>query len=94
MSALTGTPLREPVIAALRPQHDAKLRVKVEASDLCGRFSGRIVRNVDTKAKTPANIVGRCRRITAKTASGVGRSGSSTAAAPTAIGKVIELPSP
>src|SRR5258706_7594016 len=62
VSALTGTPLREPVIAALRPQHDAKLRVKVEAPDLCGRFSGRIVRNVDTKAKTPAWMVERLAR--------------------------------
>ena len=33
-------------------------------------------------------------RIVASTISGVGRSGSSTEAAPTAIGKVIELPSP
>jgi phenylalanyl-tRNA synthetase beta chain len=62
VSALTGTPLREPVIAALRPQHDAKLRVKVEAPDLCGRFSGRIVRNVDTKAKTPPWMVDRLAR--------------------------------
>jgi len=62
VSALTGTPLREPAIAALRPQHDAKLRVKLEAPDLCGRFSGRIVRNVDTKAKTPAWMVERLAR--------------------------------
>ena len=43
---------------------------------------------------TPAKIVGRCARIVASTASGVGRSGSSTEAAPTVIGNVIELPSP
>jgi phenylalanyl-tRNA synthetase beta chain len=62
VSALTGAPLREPVISALKPQHDAKLPVKVEDSDLCGRFSGRIVRNVDTKAATPAWMVDRLAR--------------------------------
>jgi phenylalanyl-tRNA synthetase beta chain len=34
----------------------------VEATDLCGRFSGRVVRNVDTKAKTPAWMVERLAR--------------------------------
>ncbi len=62
VSALTGSPLREPVIAAVKPKHDAKLRVKVEAPDLCGRFSGRIVRNVNTKAQTPAWMVDRLAR--------------------------------
>ena len=54
LSALTGAPLKQPEFAPVQPAHDAKLKVKVEAPDLCGRFSGRIVRNVDTKAKTPA----------------------------------------
>jgi len=62
VSALTGTPLRTPLIAAVQPRHDAKLRVNVRASDLCGRFSGRIVRNVDTKASTPAWMVDRLAR--------------------------------
>ena len=62
VSALTGAPLREPVIAAVRPKHDAKLPVKVEATDLCGRFSGRIVRGVDTQAATPAWMVDRLAR--------------------------------
>ena len=46
--------------AARRPRFAAgaaaladKLPVKVEAPELCGRFSGRIVRGVDTKAATP-----------------------------------------
>ena len=43
---------------------------------------------------TPPKIVGLWRCITASTASGVGRSGSSTAAAPTDIGKVRLLPRP
>jgi phenylalanyl-tRNA synthetase beta chain len=62
LSALTGAPLRQPVFPAARPSHDAKLKVKVDAPDLCGRFSGRIVRNVNTKAKTPQWMVDRLAR--------------------------------
>ncbi len=62
LSALTGAPLRQPVFEAVRPANDARLKVKVEATDLCGRFSGRVVRNVDTKAKTPQWMVDRLAR--------------------------------
>ncbi|MGE4051977.1 MAG: YtpR family tRNA-binding protein, partial [Piscinibacter sp.] len=62
VSALTGAPLKTPAIAPVKPVHDAKLKVRVEASDLCGRFSGRIVRGVDTTAKTPAWMVDRLAR--------------------------------
>ena len=34
----------------------------MEAPDLCGRFSGRIVRNVDPRASTPAWMVDRLAR--------------------------------
>ncbi|HYF44318.1 MAG TPA: phenylalanine--tRNA ligase subunit beta, partial [Ramlibacter sp.] len=57
LSALTGTPLKQPKFEPVQPKHDAKLKVKVSAPDLCGRFSGRIVRNVDTRAKTPQWMV-------------------------------------
>src|SRR3954463_14212378 len=40
LSALTGAPLVEPKFDAVQPKHDAKLKVKVSAPDLCGRFSG------------------------------------------------------
>jgi phenylalanyl-tRNA synthetase beta chain len=62
VSALTGAPLLTPLIEAIPPRHDQKLPVRVEAPDLCGRFSGRIVRNVDTRAKTPAWMVERLAR--------------------------------
>ncbi len=62
LSALTGAPLKEPTFAPVQPAHDAKLRVKVQAPDLCGRFSGRVVRNVNTKAKTPQWMVDRLAR--------------------------------
>jgi len=62
LAALTGTPLRTPAIEPVAPQHDDKLAVKVEAPDLCGRFSGRIVRGVNTQAATPAWMVDRLAR--------------------------------
>ncbi len=62
LAALTGTPLRTPAIEPVVPQHDDKLAVKVEAPDLCGRFSGRIVRGVNTQATTPAWMVDRLAR--------------------------------
>jgi phenylalanyl-tRNA synthetase beta chain len=39
-----------------------KLPVKISAPDLCGRFSGRIVRNVNTRAATPQWMVDRLAR--------------------------------
>ncbi len=62
LSALTGAPLRQPEFPAVRPAHDDRLKVKVQAPDLCGRFSGRIVRNVNTRAKTPQWMVDRLAR--------------------------------
>lgn len=62
VSALTGAPLKSPAFPPVKPVHDQMLPVKVEASDLCGRFSGRIVHNVDTTAKTPAWMVDRLAR--------------------------------
>jgi phenylalanyl-tRNA synthetase beta chain len=62
VSALTGTPLKAVAFPPVTPQHDARLPVRIEAPDLCGRFSGRIVRNVNTKAVTPAWMVDRLAR--------------------------------
>jgi phenylalanyl-tRNA synthetase beta chain len=62
LSALTGAPLKQPATLPVAPVHDAKLQVKVQAPDLCGRFSGRVVRNVDTKARTPQWMVDRLAR--------------------------------
>ena len=62
VSALTGSPLFTPHIEPVPPRHDQRLPVEVQASDLCGRFTGRIVRGVDTKARTPAWMVDRLAR--------------------------------
>ena len=62
VAALTGAPLRQPSFPPVTPAHADVLPVTVEAADLCGRFSGRIVRGVDTKARTPAWMVDRLAR--------------------------------
>ena len=62
LAALTGAPLKRPAAVAAVVSHDHVLPVKVRAPELCGRFSGRIVRNVDTRAATPAWMVERLAR--------------------------------
>ena len=62
VSALTGAPLKTPVFTPVRATHQDKLPVEVKAADLCGRFSGRIVRGVNTAARTPAWMVDRLAR--------------------------------
>ena len=62
LSALTGAPLTQPTFTPVKTTHHDTLPVKVEATDLCGRFSGRIVRNVNTRATTPPWMVDRLAR--------------------------------
>lgn len=62
LSALTGVPLTEPSFPPVPVVHADRLPVKVSATDLCGRFSGRIVRKVNTKATTPPWMVARLAR--------------------------------
>lgn len=62
VSALTGAPLLAPPIAPVALTSEDRLPVTVSATDLCGRFSGRVVRNVNTKAKTPQWMVDRLAR--------------------------------
>ena len=62
VSALTGAPLKTPSILPVKPLHDQRLPVELLAPDLCGRFSGRVVRGVNPQAKTPAWMVERLAR--------------------------------
>ena len=62
VSALTGTPLAVPAFPPVACRHTDTLPVDVQAPDLCGRFSGRIVRNVNPRASTPAWMVDRLAR--------------------------------
>ena len=53
VSALTGTPLKQPTFKKVSATIDEKLPVKISAPDLCGRFSGRVIRGLNAKAATP-----------------------------------------
>jgi phenylalanyl-tRNA synthetase beta chain len=54
VAAITGAPLTVPPFEPVDPTIDDVLPVSIEASDLCGRFSGRIIRGVDARSPTPA----------------------------------------
>ena len=63
LSALTGSPLKPLSFPTVTVSHQAKLAVNISAADLCGRFSGRIVKGVNFSAKTPqwmADKLARC----------------------------------
>ncbi len=62
LSALTGAPLKQASFPSVAITHDKRLPVEVQALDLCGRFTGRIVRGVNPTAKTPAWMVDRLAR--------------------------------
>lgn len=53
VAAITGAALDLPQFTPVAPTLDERLPVKVLAPDLCGRFSGRVIRGVDAKAPTP-----------------------------------------
>jgi phenylalanyl-tRNA synthetase beta chain len=53
VSALTRTPLRAPPSPAVAQANKAIFPVKISAADGCGRFSGRVVRNVNARAQSP-----------------------------------------
>jgi len=53
VSALTGTPLTFPAQRIIPVTSDEVLPVKVSAPDLCGRFSGRVIRGLNARAATP-----------------------------------------
>ena len=62
LSALTGAPLKSPSFPVVGVTDTSRLPVKVSASDLCGRFSGRVVRHVNPQAPTPRWMVDRLAR--------------------------------
>jgi phenylalanyl-tRNA synthetase beta chain len=62
VAALTGAPLKSPTFPPVSVGSQDKLPVKISAPDLCGRFSGRIVRHLNTGASTPQWMVDRLAR--------------------------------
>lgn len=53
VAALTGAPLRAPVIPAIAPVHGDTFPVRISDPDGCGRFTGRVIRNVDANRPSP-----------------------------------------
>ena len=53
VAALTGAPLNAPTWTPAIVTIDTVLPVKVHAPDLCGRFSGRIIRGLNARAASP-----------------------------------------
>ncbi|UOD29780.1 phenylalanine--tRNA ligase subunit beta [Massilia violaceinigra] len=53
VSALTGTPLVLPQTRQVAVNGSEILPVKISAPDLCGRFTGRVIRGLNAKAATP-----------------------------------------
>ncbi|MGT2470486.1 phenylalanine--tRNA ligase subunit beta [Paraburkholderia terrae] len=61
-AAITGAPLRPLAIKPVEVKLNETLPVKISAPDLCGRFSGRVIRGVNARAKSPAWMVERLER--------------------------------
>jgi len=54
VSALTGAPLKALDRTAFAATSADRVAVRIEAPELCGRFSGRVLRGLDARAETPA----------------------------------------
>jgi phenylalanyl-tRNA synthetase beta chain len=62
LAAISGASLRSPAFPAVASTIDDRLPVRIDAPELCGRFSGRIIRGVNAKAPTPHWIRSRLER--------------------------------
>ncbi len=62
VAALSDRPLTMPSFAPVAATIDEILPVTIVAPDLCGRFSGRVVRGLDARAATPAWMKARLER--------------------------------
>ena len=54
VAALTGATLTAPACERVAVSSDEVLPVTIQAPDLCGRFTGRVIRGLDARAATPA----------------------------------------
>jgi phenylalanyl-tRNA synthetase beta chain len=62
VAALTEAALRRPSYPAVAPTSEERVAVRIEAPDLCGRFSGRVLRGLDPRAQTPLGMRARLQR--------------------------------
>jgi len=54
VAALTDTPLVSPSVEKIPARNGEKHPVRISAPEGCGRFAGRVIRNVNAAAPTPA----------------------------------------
>ncbi|HUN68820.1 MAG TPA: phenylalanine--tRNA ligase subunit beta, partial [Burkholderiales bacterium] len=54
VAALTGARLKHPEVTKVKPSGKSKHPVRISAPQGCGRFAGRVIRNVNAAAPTPA----------------------------------------
>jgi phenylalanyl-tRNA synthetase beta chain len=62
VAAITGAPLAHPRFDPVAPTCADRLPVRLLAPDLCGRFSGRVIRGLNARAPTPGWIRQRLER--------------------------------
>ncbi len=53
VSALTGAPVTVPAVKAVEATHQSTVPVAINAADLCGRFTGRVIKGVNAQVQTP-----------------------------------------
>jgi len=63
VSALTGSPFKLPPQPAVAAVTDDRIGIRLEASDACQRYVGRIIRGVNPAASTPLWMRERLRRV-------------------------------
>ncbi len=61
-AVLNGLPFRAPAIAAVPAGIDSTFPVTLSAGDACPRYTGRVIKGVNTRAATPLWMVERLRR--------------------------------
>jgi phenylalanyl-tRNA synthetase beta chain len=69
VAALSGAPLELPAVPAVAPANDAVFPVRISDAQGCGRFTGRVIRNVNAAAPTPGWMRERLERAGQRTIS-------------------------
>jgi phenylalanyl-tRNA synthetase beta chain len=62
VAAITGAAFNPPQIKPVAAKSDARHPVKITAPEGCGRFTGRVIRNVNAAAPVPEWMVQRLAR--------------------------------
>ena len=53
LRAVTGASLTEPAMDPVAPNCDERMPLEIQAPELCGRFTGRVIRGINPHAQTP-----------------------------------------